>query len=152
MPLKTELQVRGFVLNPLEERRIERNLNRLERRLKDDNDAVVQIVLDWHDDQRRVHASLRLSRTNLGGIFVSHVSAETADQAVREATDEIERQIEKRMATLRGEETYGVPSRRRMRDALHGPPLGVDATDEDEIDDIDAVFDAEVDEEEDEER
>jgi hypothetical protein len=38
--------------------------------------------------------------------------AETADRAVHLAVRDVERQLERRHATQRGEPTYGVPSRR----------------------------------------
>ncbi len=107
MTLNTQVQVRGFVLNDAEERRIERQLRSLEPRLAESPEPVADLILEWHPDQRTVDTTLRVRLGHLGGHFVSRTSAETADHATRLAVDDIKRQIERHMAILRGEPEFG---------------------------------------------
>ncbi len=107
MTLNTQVQVRGFVLNDAEERRIERQLRSLEPRLAGSPEPVADLILEWHPDQRTVDTTLRVRLGHLGGHFVSRTSAETADYATRLAVDDVKRQIERHMARLRGEPEFG---------------------------------------------
>lgn len=107
MTLNTQVQVRGFVLNEAEERRIERQLRSLEPRLAGSPEPVADLILEWHPDQRTVDASLRMRLGHLGGHFISRTSAETADYATRLAVEDVKRQIERHMARLRGEPEFG---------------------------------------------
>lgn len=117
MTINTQVQVRGFVLNEAEERRIERQLRSLEPRLAGSPEPVADLILEWHPDQRTVDASLRLRLGHLGGYFVSRTSAETADYAARLAVEDVKRQIERHMARLRGEPEFGKVSEPTTLDA-----------------------------------
>ena len=68
--------------------------------------------------------------------MVSHNSGETAEQAARLAIEDVERQLERYMATLRGEPAFGTPSRREPRDLR--PGTQADETDTGDEDDYDA--------------
>lgn len=106
------LQVRGFELNSLEERRIDRHLRRLAQRLTTGRDElVVDLNLEWHEMQRRVTARIIARSGHLGTQLVSDASAETADKAVRLASERILRQFGRRRRMERGVGSYSVPSR-----------------------------------------
>jgi hypothetical protein len=49
-------------------------------------------------------------------VLVSHQSGESAEHATRLAVEDAQRQLERYIATLRGEAAYGTPSRREPRD------------------------------------
>jgi hypothetical protein len=59
-----------------------------------------------------------------GAELVSHQSGETAEQAARLAVEDVERQLERYAATLRGEPAYHTPSRREPRDLRPGAQPG----------------------------
>ena len=113
MPLHKIVDVRhGLTLTPDEQRRIEHQLEALERRLVHHPEPTVKLEIELHPDQRQLGADLRLQLGPLGPHLISHQSAETADRAVRLAVEDLERQLERRLARQRGEPTFGVPSRR----------------------------------------
>lgn len=109
----TNIQIRGFDLNDLQTRRIERRLKHLVNRLPEGEEApVIDLTLDWHPLQRRVQTRLRVRHAPVGPQLVADASARMADESVRIATARIERQLQRRRSIQSGEPTYGVPSRR----------------------------------------
>ena len=124
MTLQTRVQVRGFVLNDVEERRIQRHLRLLGRRLVSSPDPVAVLILYWHPDQRQVKARMRVRLGHLGGHLVSRTTAETTDYAARLAIEDVKRQVERHMARLRGEphaRTANQPPVREMGPDDEGP-------------------------------
>jgi ribosome-associated translation inhibitor RaiA len=112
MSLSTTIECGRCRLNRSELERIRRRLASLERRLVHFAEPMATLVLDEHEQQRRVTADLRVELGHRAATLVSHQSAETADRAVKLAVEDIERQLERRLAHQRGQPTYGVPSRR----------------------------------------
>jgi ribosome-associated translation inhibitor RaiA len=131
MPLETKLEIRGLALAATEQRRIEQHLRSLERRLVKRPDPTAVLVLRDFAMQRRVEADLRVQLGPLGGHLVSHQSAESPDQAVRLAVEDVQRQLERQTARQRGEPTFGVPSR-RLPKALRPNPYTPPAPEEPE--------------------
>jgi hypothetical protein len=112
MPLRTTLNLGDLTLTELEERRIRRQLEGLGRRLARHPQPSADIVLRPHPGQRQTRADMRVQLGSLGPHLVSHQLARTPDRAVRLAVDDIQRQLERRLAQQRGEPSYAVPSRR----------------------------------------
>ena len=112
MAEEQRIQVQGFVLSDIEERRIRHDLATIEQRLAPYGEPYISLVLRWHPDQRLVRARLRVQLGHLGPHLVSARKAETADQAVDQASKSVLRQLERRLAAQRGEPSFGVPSRR----------------------------------------
>lgn len=139
----TNIQIRGFDLNDLETRRIDRRLNHLIKRLRlDGTDPVIDLTLDWHPLQRRVKSRLRVRHASVGEQLVADASSSRADEAVRIATDRIERQFNKRLAFKRGEPSYRATTRRERHRARRARALAANAapvaeTEETEIPDND---------------
>ena len=74
MALTTEITVNGMALNALEERRVQRQLDRLGTRLQDWPDPTLLLNLDWRAEARQAEARLRVRLGHLGPhlISVSH--------------------------------------------------------------------------------
>ncbi len=125
MAVKLRTKVEGVVLNDLETRRIDRHLERLEQRLAEWPEPIVTLFLAQRPDPPGITARARVRLGHLGGHLVGRESAETADQAVRNALEQITRQLERRSAARRGEPTFGVPSRRRA--VPPSPPADAEA-------------------------
>jgi hypothetical protein len=113
MALERMIKTVGVALNAEDERRIQHQFEALERRLIHHADPKLELVLTGHPGRRAVEADLRVQVSPLGNHLISKQAAETANQAVRLAVKDVERQLERRHATQRGEPTFGVPSRRR---------------------------------------
>jgi len=128
------IQVRGFDLNEVEEKLIQRHLGKLQRRLSAHGEPIIQLVMDWHPYQRMVRARMRVQLGHLGQHIVSARAAETANLAVERAVDSIERQFKRKLAVMKGEPSYGVPSRRE-------PPLQPEtaAAEEEELEEAEAA-------------
>ena len=112
MALKQTVATRRCPLSATEQGRIDRQFEKLARRLVHHSEPVATLVLEGYEAQRRVTADLRLEFGHRASTLVSHQSAETADLAVRLAVEDVERQLERRLAKQRGESAFGVPSRR----------------------------------------
>lgn len=112
MALTTTLKLKNLTLNKTQERRIHRHLERLERRLVHHPEPEATLVLESFRARRQIEVDLRLQLGPLGSHLISHQAAETPDYAVRLAVEDVERQLERRLAQQRGEPTFGVPSRR----------------------------------------
>ena len=103
----------GILLSPAEEHRVRRHLSGLGRRLGHRPDPVVTLTVTGQARRQEVTAALRVNLGPLGPTLNSSQVAKTPDHATRLAVEAIERQLERREASQRREETYGVPSRRR---------------------------------------
>jgi ribosome-associated translation inhibitor RaiA len=99
-------------LSATDERRLQRQLAGLERRLLHHPAPTAVLVLTGHQRQRQVEAELRVQLGPLGGHLISHQQAETVNQAVHRAVADIERQLERQHAAQSGAPSFGVPSRR----------------------------------------
>jgi hypothetical protein len=133
MTLEIKLRVQGLALSDDEDRQIQRQLRGLERRLIHRSEPIAELVLEQHRGPRQVEADLRVLLGSLGPQLISHQSAETAGHAVRLAVEDVERQLERRQATQRGEPTFAVPSRRLPRQTRPHPPGRTQAEQESEL-------------------
>ena len=122
MVLRTIIRRGDVALSELDERRIERRLRALERRLINRPEPEAVLALKAESAQRRVRADLRVQLGPLGMHLISHQDAETVDRAVRLAVEDVERQLERRRAQQAGESTFGVPSRRLPAERRPNPP------------------------------
>lgn len=122
MALDVHMNTGNVRLDEAQERRIRRYLQALERRLPHAREPRAEITLREHEAPRRITVDLRVMIAPKTNELVSHQSAETAAHAVRLALEDIERQLERRLATLRGEPAYGVPSRRLPKHLRPNPP------------------------------
>lgn len=107
------IQIRGFELNDLETRRIDRRLQHIINRLPNSEaEPIIDLTLDWHPLQRRVKTRLRVRHAPIGTQLVADASSRRADESVRIATERLERQLKRRQSVQRGEASFSVPSRR----------------------------------------
>ena len=127
MSLQIVLESRRCPLNDAERAHVRHQLGGLERRLVHFPEPVATLVLARHDGRRQVTADLRVRLGPHAAHLISHQAAEAVDQAVRLAVDDVERQLERRLASQRGEPSFGTPSR-RLPDDLRPHPLGPDTT------------------------
>ena len=114
--LQTSITVHGFEMTEAESRHVEQQLDMLARRLVHRPDPKAVLVLKSYGQRREIEADLRVQLGPLGAHLISRESAETPDRATHLAVKDVERQLERRLATQRGEPTFGVPSRRRTDD------------------------------------
>lgn len=105
MSLRVVLKSAKCPLRDDEERHIRRHLERLGLRLAHFPEPIATLVLERHPRQRRIEAALRVELGPLGDHLISHQAAETAGHAVRLASEDVERQLERRLAKQRGEHT-----------------------------------------------
>jgi ribosome-associated translation inhibitor RaiA len=103
-------------LSPETTKRIQHHLDSLDRRLGKFTNATTTVSVRERATERRYTADIRLAPGVDSVELVSHQSAETPEAASRLAVEDIERQLERFVATLRGESTYGTPSRREPKD------------------------------------
>lgn len=112
-PPQINLQLQDIRLNGLETRRIERQLARLARRIRDwDPEPRLDLRLSRIGPQQVMRAALRVQKGHLGTTVAADADATTVDKAVRIAVSRIERQLMQREERIRGKPSYGVPSRR----------------------------------------
>lgn len=122
MTMNIVLHHRNFELSPEAETRIRHQLETLGRRVSSFPDPLADLRLEQHDTQRRVTAELTLQLGPNAQHIVSHQAAETADRAAMLAVVDGERQLERQLASMRNEHTYGVPSRREPEALRPHPP------------------------------
>lgn len=122
MTMNIVLHHRNFELSPEVETRIRHQLETLGRRVASFPDPLADLRLEQHDMQRRVTADLTLQLGPNAQHLISHQAAETADRAALLAIDDVERQLERQLASMRNEHTYGVPSRREPESLRPHPP------------------------------
>jgi ribosome-associated translation inhibitor RaiA len=138
MTLEVQLHKRGITFTDLEEKRINRQIDGLAKRLEKFPDPRLELAIENHKSPTRVSVDMRVALGPLGGHIVSHQEGATADSTVKAASDDVKRQLEKRLAQMRGEPSYGVPSRRFPEDMRPNPPdqsaSHDDDTDPDELD------------------
>jgi ribosome-associated translation inhibitor RaiA len=103
-------------LGPDSEHRIQRHIAGLERRLVKFQNPQGKLTVRDRPTERRHTADLVLELGVDGVELVSHHSGESAEHAARLAIEDVERQLERYMATLRGEPAFGTPSRREPKD------------------------------------
>ncbi len=112
MTMQIELRTRHCPLSPQEEKLVRHQLHALGRRVERFPEPIATLDLKEQGTQRRVTADLRLQLGPQAQHLISHQAAETPDHAVVLAVRDVERQLERRLSSMRGEDAFGVPSRR----------------------------------------
>jgi ribosome-associated translation inhibitor RaiA len=129
-------------LSPESEKRIQRHIAGLEKRLVNFRNQQITLTIRDRVTERRHTADLRVHLGVDELVLVSHQSGETAELAARLAVEDVERQLERHVSTMRGEPAYGTPSRREPRDlrpaTQPGEPEEPEARDLADEDDYDA--------------
>lgn len=121
---------RAGALTDLEQKRIDRSLESIGKRLTKFVNPTIDLTLANAKQAGSVDATLRVVLGVRDTVLRSTETSRTADHAVKLACDDIKKQLEKTVADLRGEDTYGVPSRRdpeHLRPALQTDDSGEDA-------------------------
>lgn len=121
---------RAAELTEVEQKRIDRSLESIAKRLANFNNPAIDLLLASSQQPSSVDATLRVVLGVRDTTLRSTETARTADHAVKLACDDIKRQLEKTVADLRGADTYGTPSRRipeHLRPANQTDDSGEDA-------------------------
>ena len=114
--MPVELHTPKTELSQDSEKRIQRHVAGLERRLVNFPTALISLTIRDRTTERRHTVDLRVNLGVDGDVLVSHQSGESAEHATRLAVEDAQRQLERYIATLRGKHAYGTPSRREPRD------------------------------------
>ena len=121
---------RAAELTEMEQKRIERTLDSLARRLEKFNKPEIDLTLDKAKLAGSVDATLKVVLGVRDTTLRSTETARTADHAVKLAADDVKKQLERVVADLRGTDSYGIPSRRdpeHLRPANRTDNSGEDA-------------------------
>lgn len=120
------LHKKGVELSKTEEERIDRQIEALETRLKNFKNPRIDVTIDGSHAPQETGAKIQVSLRVDGKVLASEEKGVSADTAVKAAMQDVKRQLEKEVAKLRGEDTYGVPSR-RLPDDLRPNPIQSDS-------------------------
>ena len=118
--MPVELHTPKTELSQDSEKRIQRHIAGLERRLVNFPTALISLTVRDRTTERRHTVDLRVNLGVDGDVLVSHQSGESAEHATRLAVEDVQRQLERYVSGLRGEAAYGTPSRREPRDLRPG--------------------------------
>jgi len=118
--MPVELNTPRTQLSPDSEKRIQRHIAGLERRLVKFANPLITITIKDRVTERRHTADVRVQLGVDGVELVSHNEGESAEHAARLAIEDVQRQLERHVSTLRGESSFGPPSRREPRDLRPG--------------------------------
>ena len=131
MPTTPSIVNRAGELSKTESARIDHSLEALGKRLTNFTNPVVELVLDKSPHMPgSIDVHLRVALGVRDTTLRSKQTSRTADHAVKLACDDIKRQLERTVADLRGEGSYGIPSRRdpeHLRPANQTDVSGEDA-------------------------
>lgn len=128
MTLTIDLERHGVPLTTVQEQRVRHHLSALGRRLVHRPEPIAVLAFTGPNGHHEIEARLRLQLGPLGPTLVSSQTAPTPDRAAHLAILAVERQLERLVATQRGEPSYGVPSRRRQgAPSTHGTESQHDA-------------------------
>ena len=118
--MPVELHTPKTELSQDSEKRIQRHVAGLERRLVNFPTALISLTVRDRATERRHTVDLRVNLGVDGDVLVSHQSGDSAEHATRLAVEDVQRQLERYVSGLRGEAAYGTPSRREPRDLRPG--------------------------------
>jgi len=118
--MPVELHTPKTELSQDSEKRIQRHIAGLERRLVNFPTALISLTVRDRATERRHTVDLRVNLGVDGDVLVSHQSGDSAEHATRLAVEDVQRQLERYVSGLRGEAAYGTPSRREPRDLRPG--------------------------------
>ncbi len=123
---------RADELSEVEQKRIDRTLESLAKRLTNFNNPQIDLTIEKAQQAGSVDATLKVVLGVRDTILRSTETSRPADHAVKLASDDIKKQLERTVSELRGEDTYGTPSRRNpdhLRPANQSDDSGEDAED-----------------------
>ena len=121
---------RSGELTEVEQKRIDHSLESIGKRLANFTNPSIDLTLAKATQAGSVDATLRVVLGVRDTTLRSTETSRTVDHAVKLACDDVKKQLEKTVAELRGEETYGTPSRRNpdhLRPANQTDDSGEDA-------------------------
>ena len=120
--MEIKIETKGLELTTSQRDRINHQLNELAVRLETRANPVATIELIAFPERRTVEVDCRVHLEPLGAHLVSHREADTVEHAVRLALEDIDRELETKLASQRGDATFGVPSRRLPSALRPGKP------------------------------
>jgi len=103
---------RAGELSELEQKRIDRTLESLSKRLDNFTNPEIDLTLEKAKVAGSVDATLRVVLGVRDTTLRSTETSRTADNAVKLACDDVKKQLERVVADLRGADSFGTPSRR----------------------------------------
>lgn len=121
---------RANELTEVEQKRIERTLDSVAKRLGKFSKPEIDLTLDKSTVPASIDATLKVVLGVRDTTLRSTETARTADHAVKLAADDVKRQLERVVADLRGADSFGTPSRRNpehLRPANRTDDSGEDA-------------------------
>jgi hypothetical protein len=121
---------RAGELSEVEQKRIDHSLDVIGKRLANFTNPSIDLTLAKSIQPGSVDATLRVVLGVRDTTLRSTETSRTADHAVKLACDDVKKQLEKAVAELRGDDTYGIPSRRNpehLRPARQTDDSGEDA-------------------------
>lgn len=121
---------RADELTDVEQKRIERSLESLAKRLEKFSNPEIDLTIEKAKLQGSVDATIKVVLGVRDTTLRSTETARTPDHAVKLACDDIKKQLERTVADLRGADSYGTPSRRNpehLRPANQTDDSGEDA-------------------------
>ena len=130
---------RAGELTDVEQKRIDRSLDAIGKRLANFNNPSIELTLGKATQAGSIDATMRVVLGVRDMTLRSTETSRSSDHAVKLACDDIKKQLEKAVAELRGTDTYGTPSRRNP-DYLR-PASQTDDSGEDADEAVDETFD-----------
>jgi ribosome-associated translation inhibitor RaiA len=130
MAVSPTITNRADELTDIEQKRIDRSLESLAKRLEKFTNPRIDLVLEKAKLAGSVDAALTVVLGVRDTTLRSTETSRTADHAVKLACDDIKKQLERTVAELRGTDSYGTPSRRNpehLRPANRTDNTGEDA-------------------------
>jgi ribosome-associated translation inhibitor RaiA len=130
MTVASTITNRSGELTEVEQKRIDRSLDSLAKRLTNFSNPSVDLTLEKAKLAGSVDATLRVVLGVRDIVLRSTETSRPADHAVKLACDDIKRQLERTVSDLRGSPSYGIPSRRdpeHLRPANQTDVSGEDA-------------------------
>lgn len=129
MAVSPTITNRSGELTDVEQKRIDRSLEALAKRLEKFNNPRIELALEKATQPGSIDATLKVMLGVRDTTLRSTETSRTADHAVKLACDDVKKQLERTMSDLRGTDSYGTPSRRNP-DHLR-PANQTDDTEED---------------------
>lgn len=130
MAITPNITNRTNELTDIEQKRIEHTLDSLAKRLEKFTKPEIDLTLDKSKVGGSVDATVKVVLGVRDTTLRSTETSRTADHAVKLATEDVKKQLERVVADLRGVDTYGIPSRRNpdhLRPANRTDDSGEDA-------------------------
>lgn len=130
MAVSPTITNRSVDISEVEQKRVDHSLDSLAKRLASFANPSIELTIDDAELAGSIEASLRVMLGVRDIVLRSTQTSRTTDHAVKLACDDIKRQLERSLSVLRGDATYGTPSRRNpehLRPANQTDDSGEDA-------------------------